>query len=140
MAAVVLAAGTAAIAVADHGNNNNNNNNNNNGEVRLRTNLSGAAIQGKTPEGNADFRNDSNKMRLRLKVEVENVNLPSGTVLDVTIMHAGAATVAGHITLSAGGESELELDSQNGDVVPAIVTGDMIVVSNAGTAILSGVF
>src|ERR1700735_4349481 len=48
-----------------------NNNNNNNAQVRLRTTLAGAAIQGIKPEGNAVFRNDG-QGRTRLDVEVEN--------------------------------------------------------------------
>jgi hypothetical protein len=126
----VLAAGTASVAKADHGNGNNNN-----AETRLRTRLAGAAIQGQTPEGNADFRIDA-KNRTRLNVEVEHVNLPAGTVLTVTV----AGNVVGHITLSALGFGELELNSQDGDTVPAVKAGDMVVVSNGATAILTGVF
>jgi hypothetical protein len=125
----VLAAGTVSLAKADHGNGNNNN------ETRLRTRLAGAAIQGQNPEGNADFRVDA-KNRSRLNVEVEHVNLPAGTVLTVSV----AGNVVGHITLSALGFGELELNSQDGDTVPAVNPGDMVVVSNGATAILTGVF
>jgi hypothetical protein len=130
--AVVLAVGTAAVVRADHGGNNNN-------ETRLRTKLAGGAIQGKTPEGNAEFRMDQ-KGRTSFKVEVENVNLPAGTVLDVTLTDAGTPTVVGHITLNAFGEGELELQSQDGDTVPAAVKGDIVTVLNAGSPILSGTF
>jgi hypothetical protein len=138
---MLLALGAASIARADHGNNNDNNNNNNNNatETRLRTRLAGGAINLKTPEGNADFRSDSNG-RTRLQVEVENVNLPNGTVLDVSVLHNGAPANVGHITLSASGFGELELNSQDGNAVPAVVSGDVVIVSNAGTAILSGTF
>jgi hypothetical protein len=125
----VLAAGTVSLAKADHGNGNNNN------ETRLRTRLAGAAIQGQNPEGNADFRVVAKK-RSRLNVEVEHVNLPAGTVLTVSV----AGNVVGHITLSALGFGELELNSQDGDTVPAVNPGDMVVVSNGATAILTGVF
>jgi len=125
---VVLAAGTASIARADH-------DGGKNAETRLRTRLAGAAIQGKTPEGNADFRLDA-RGRTRLNVEVENVNLPARTVLDVSVH----STVVGHITLSATGFGELELNSQDGDVVPAVQAGDVVIVSNGATAILTGVF
>jgi hypothetical protein len=129
----VMAAGTASMARADH------DGGTKTPEVRLRTRLAGAAIQGKTPEGNADFRMDD-KGRTRLNVEVENVNLAAGTVLDVSIQHGATTTVAGHITLSALGFGELELNSQDGNIVPAVQAGDMVIVSNAGTAILTGVF
>jgi hypothetical protein len=126
----VLAVGTASMANADHGNGNNNN-----AETRLRTRLAGAAIQGQTPEGSADFRVDA-KNRSRLNVEVEHVNLPAGTVLTVSV----GGSAVGTITLSALGFGELELNSQDGDTVPAVKAGDMVVVSNGATAILTGVF
>jgi hypothetical protein len=109
-------------------------------QVRLRTNLAGAAITGKKPEGNADFRNDGT--RTRLNVEVENVNLPDGTVLTVQVtLPGGVATTVGTINLLAANlENELEIDSQNGGVVPAIVSGTMVTVLNGATVILAGVF
>jgi hypothetical protein len=107
--------------------------------TRLRTKLTGAAIATKTPEGEADFRTDS-RGRTRLSVEVENVNLPAGTALTVAVVHGAASTNVGTITLSATMENELELNSQNGDLVPAVVKGDMVTVSNGATAILAGVF
>ncbi len=129
----VLAAGTASITRADH------DGGTKNAETRLRTRLAGAAIQGKTPEGHADFRMDD-KGRTRLNVEVENVNLAAGTVLDVSIQHGMTSTVVGHITLSALGFGELELNSQDGDAVPAVQSGDMVIVKNGTAAILTGVF
>ena len=126
----LLAMGAVSIAKADHGGNNNN-------QTRLRTKLAGGAIQGKTPEGNAEFRMDA-KNRTEFNVEVENVNLPAGTVLDVTV--GASPTVVGHITLNAFGEGELELRSQDGDVVPSVAAHDTVTVLNAGMAILSGTF
>jgi hypothetical protein len=137
LSAVALAAGGTLILADDgHGNGNNNNN----GEVRLRTNLAGGAIAGQRPEGNADFRMEASRNRTRLNVEVEHVNLPQGTVLQVSISHAGTATHIGTITLNAFGGGELELNSQDGDTVPVVVAGDMVMVSNAGAVILSGAF
>lgn len=126
----VLAVGVTSVALGDDGNNT---------EVRLRTRLAGAAINGKTPEGNAEFRSESSG-RTRFKVEVENVNLAAGTTLNVSVQHGATTTLAGHITLDAFGFGELELDSQDGDVVPPVVKGDMVIVSNGATPILSGVF
>ena len=135
---MVLASGATAVLSADDGHGNNNNNNN--GEVRLRTKLAGGAIAGKTPEGSADFRMETAKNRSRLNVEVEDVNLPQGTMLQVSITHAGATSSIGTITLNGFGEGELELNSQDGATVPAIVAGDIVTVSNAGAAILTGAF
>ncbi len=115
------------------------NNNNNASEVRLRTQLAGAAITGQTPSGHADFRLESSRNRSRLNVEVEHVNLQDGTMLDVAVVHAGVSTKVGTIKLKLG-FGELELNSQDGDTVPAVVSGDMVTVSNAGSPILSGVF
>jgi hypothetical protein len=144
LATVVLAAGAATIVVADNHNNDNNGNNNNSGnnnKTRLRTRLAGADIQGKTLEGNADFRSDSNNNRMRLNVEVEHVNLLAGTTLDVSIQHGTSSPMmVGHIMLSANGEGELELNSQDGATVPAVQGGDMVIVSNGGMPILTGVF
>ena len=103
-------------------------------QTRLRARLTGPAIQNVTPEGNADFRSETG--RTRLQVEVEHVNLPAGTVLTVTIQTVQVGT----ITLSATGFGELELDSQHGDTVPAVNSGDVISVSNGTAAILTGIF
>ena|SRR5581483_11160646 len=140
LAASILMLGTMTFLAADDGGkgNNGNGNNNNNTQVRLRTSLAGAAMTGKKPEGNADFRSDGNG-RMRLNVEVENVNLPDGTMLTVAITHAGVSTTVGTITLRAG-ENELELDSQHGDAVPMVASGDMITVSNGAAVILAGAF
>jgi hypothetical protein len=135
VAVSLLFLGAANQAWADHGSQNSQNNT----ETRLRTRLSGAAVQGKTPEGNADFRSNS-RGRTRLNVEVENVNLPAGTVLQVSVQHAGMTVAVGTITMTAGGFGELELNSQDGDTVPQVQSGDMIMVANGGMTILAGVF
>jgi hypothetical protein len=72
-------------------------------------------------------------------VEVEDVNLPQGTKLQVVLDHAGVKTVVGQIVLDAFGFGELELNSQDGDNVPAVKPGDVIIVMHGTTAILSGV-
>jgi hypothetical protein len=111
----------------------------NKNETRLRAQLTGAAIGNITPSGNADFRSDS-RGRTRLNVEVEHVNLPQGTVLTVTLTHAGATSTVGTLILSGTGFAELELNSQDGQTVPAVQSGDMIAVMNGASFLLSGVF
>jgi hypothetical protein len=70
-------------------------------------------------------------------VEVEHRNLPAGTVLAVMLHHATAASQqVGMITLSANGSGELELDSQDGAIVPAVQIG----VTSNGAAIRAGAF
>ena len=70
---------------------------------------------------------------------MEQVNLPGGTVLVVSLSHLGTPTTIGNITLKSG-EGELELNTRDGDIVPALVKGDIITVSNGIAAILSGAF
>lgn len=134
LAVFALLAGAVAL-VADNGNGGQND------EVRMRATLTGPAIGGVKPEGNADFRSDSQRGRTRLNVEVEHVNMPAGTVLTVAVHQGTVTTTIGTIKLSALGEGELELNSQDGDVVPVVITGTMVTVKNpAGTTILAGVF
>ena len=141
LAAAVLMFGSVTLVRADDGGKGGNSGSNSGSgkaaETRLRTKLAGGAIAGKTPEGNADFRSETG--RTRLTVEVENVNLADGTVLTVSVVHAGISMQVGTITLnSAVPENELELDSQHGDVVPAVQAGDMVTVSNGAAVILAG--
>ncbi len=113
--------------------------NNNGDDVRQRTQMAGAAIGNETPSGHADFRARASRNRTSLNVEVQDVALADGTTLSVSIVHAGATTMVGSLKLKLG-RGELELNSQDGDTVPAIATGDMVIVSSSGTAILTGVF
>jgi hypothetical protein len=104
------------------------------GEIRLRTALAGASISGLTPSGHADYRASDN--RSRLNVEVEDVNLPAGTKVSVEVN----GTAIGTITISAapvrGGE--LELNTQDGQPVPALKSGATVTIRNGEAAILSG--
>jgi hypothetical protein len=106
------------------------------GEVRLESRLAGAAINGLLPKGHAKFRSRSNGRR-QLNVEVEKVNLPTGTVLNVLVDN----TNVGQITLSSTLENELELESEHGAIVPNITPASTVVVTDAqGNTILSGTF
>lgn len=109
-------------------------------ETRLRTRLAGPRIEGMTPSGSADFRGGAG--RARLNVQVEDVNLPAGTEVNVFLISDSVAKKLGTITISAaptrGGE--LELNTQDGEVVPAAEKGDMIVVRHPAGRILAGIF
>jgi hypothetical protein len=104
----------------------------------LKTNLAGGPIQGQTPLGSAAFCTSTRGTRLT--VAVDNVNLPAGTTLDVTVIQGTVQTTVGAITLSASGAGDLELNSRDGDTAPAITKGDLITVVNGNTTILAGVF
>jgi hypothetical protein len=107
-----------------------------NGEVRLESRLAGATINGLLPKGHAKFRSRSNGRR-QLNVEVEKVNLPAGTVLNVLVDNINV----GQITLSPTLENELELESEHGAIVPNITPTSTVVVTDAqGKTILSGTF
>ena len=105
------------------------------GEIRLRSRLTGARIDRLTPSGQADFR--ARGSRSDLRVEVEDVSVPVGTVLDVYVDNAkvGTITVA---AVTLGGE--LDLNSQDGDVVPKVAKGSVVVVKNGEQGIVAGVF
>ena len=141
----LLAIGAAGFALADHGGGSNSGGKTGSGgpassQIRLKTRLAGAAIDGITPEGEAEFRSNPSRGRSSLKVEAEHVNLPAGTVLTVALQHGTVSTAIGQITLNAFGSGELELDSQDGDTVPAVQKGDTVSISNGAVAILVGVF
>jgi hypothetical protein len=107
-----------------------------NGEVRIEARLAGAAIDGLTPTGHAKFR-ARNDGRTELEVEVEHVNIPAGTILNVMI--DGAQT--GTITLAPTLEGEFEVESERGQTVPAVTSASTVVVTNAqGQTIVSGAF
>lgn len=105
-------------------------------EVIIRAILSGPAINGETPKGKAEHRVRTNGQR-KLEVEVEEVNLPNLTVLDVFV----GGTKIGSLTINSFREGELELETEDGQTIPIISAGTTVVVkTQAGAAILSGSF
>jgi len=97
-----------------------------------RETLSGPAIAGIVPQGQAlaDMSRFSSGGSTILTVQVKNVNLPDGTVLQVTLDF----TPVGTITLSRGA----------GTLVTSLghfaVSRDQVRVNGGGTTILSGGF
>jgi hypothetical protein len=105
------------------------------GETRLRTMLAGGAIDGVTPKGHAEYR--AQPGRAQLSVEIENVNLADGTMVDVFVDDTKVGAIQIKAVPEKGGE--LELNSQDGQAVPSIKAGAVVVVRNGAAAILSGV-
>ncbi|MDX6445408.1 MAG: hypothetical protein QOH71_2482 [Blastocatellia bacterium] len=106
------------------------------GETRIESRLAGAAIGGLTPKGHARFEVRANGRR-KLNVEIEKVNLPAGTILNVLVDNFKV----GQIVLSSTLENELELDTERGNPVPNITTASTVVITNSqGKTILSGTF
>src|SRR4051812_50109494 len=87
-------------------------------DVITQTTLTGSAIGGLTPKGVAEHRLSADGSR-RLKVEVEDVNLPAGTVLNVLVN----GTLVGPLTLNTFREGELQLETNDGQAVPQINAG-----------------
>ena len=104
-------------------------------DVRLEANLVGPAIGDVTPEGEADFRATLEADRRRLDVEVEDVKLPDGAILIVTIDDLAVGTI-----LLEGGEGELDMDTEDGEMVPHPNVGAVVEVFSGEMRILSGVF
>ncbi len=109
------------------------------GETRLRAQLTGPAIGTVKPSGEAQFRASAG--RSKLEIEVEHVNLAAATLLTVWSQRGATPPVQiGSITLGGAPEheGELELNTQDGQTVPALQAGDVITVRNGAQAILSG--
>ena len=102
-------------------------------DIRLRVGLAGASINNMTPKGRAEYRERATR---QLNVQVENVNLPDGTVLNVSAANAQV----GQITLILR-RGELQLNSGDGDSFPAIAPGTSIVVTDQNSStIVAGAF
>lgn len=108
-------------------------------EIELRGPLAGGAIDGLRPSGHADYRERPNEKRF--STEVEDVKLPAGTVLTVFIIRpSGTEVRVGSLTLDQQRGGDLNLDSRDGDFVPIMRAGVVVIVREAdGTAVLSGV-
>jgi hypothetical protein len=108
----------------------------NDDETIIEAGLIGAAIGGSTPHGKAVFRQRPGN-DLKLEVEVEDVNLPAGTVLNVFV---GGQQI-GVITLNTLRAGEVELETERGQTVPAVSNGTSVAVRNqAGANIVTGAF
>ncbi len=108
----------------------------NDDETIIEAGLVGAAIGGQTPHGKAVFRQRPGNDR-KLEVEVEDVNLPAGTVLGVFVGGQQVAT----LTLGTLRAGEVELETGRGQSVPAVANGTTVAVRNqAGANIVTGAF
>jgi hypothetical protein len=106
-------------------------------EVRLRTQLRGGPIGGVAAAGTADFRLRPSRGDRAFSVELENMNLPAGTVLEVLVNGASIGTLRVSGPPARGGE--LELNSRDGASVPTFQPGDVVAIRGASGGLLSGV-
>jgi hypothetical protein len=105
-------------------------------ETKIVAALSGAAIGGVTPTGAAEFGQKADGRR-SLEVEVEHVNLPAGTVLNVLVDNQKIGT----LTLDALHAAKIELETENGQTFPLINSRTRVVVTDqAGNTVVGGAF
>jgi hypothetical protein len=82
--------------------------------------LLGQAIDGQVPSGKVRWQGNSFCQPLELQVEVNDVNLPDGTILDVDACGRGVPNIVGSISLRSGSGklqlSKLDSDPTNDDV------------------------
>jgi hypothetical protein len=99
-------------------------------EIRMLADLN--PTSGSIADGRADYRERDNSMRLN--VEVEDVS-PNSTF---TVEVSGESI--GTITTSSFGTGELELNTNDGQVVPKILGGDLVEIFQGAELVLSGGF
>ncbi len=105
-------------------------------ETRLRIALVGSTVNGVITKGHADFRVRADG-RKNFEVEVEDVNLPAGTIFTVLVDNVNI----GQIVLGQFFKGELELETEHGQSVPAINTGTTVaVINSAGATLVVGRF
>ncbi len=107
-------------------------------DVTLRAHLTGAAISGITPKGNAEYSTEveHGATQSELEVEVEKVNLPDRTALTVCVN----SNAIGRITLRRK-HGSFHVSTEHSGTVPAVQAGDLVTVKAAdGSVVLSGSF
>jgi len=103
--------------------------------IRIGATLTGAPINGVTPQGFGDYRVDDQNRR-RLDVDGSSINLPSGTVVTVSINNA----VIGTASVSSCGTFFFTRRTDDGQQVPVITSGMPVQVLNGTTVLLAGTF
>ena len=105
-------------------------------ETTIQAQLSGPTLNNMVPHGLAENRVRIDGSR-RLKVQVEDVNLPAGTVLNVFLN----GTSIGSISINSLRQGELQIETNNGQTVPVVTPGALVEVkTQAGTLVVSGAF
>lgn len=106
--------------------------------------LSGPAINGRVPSGKVKWQGNDFCQPLEFQVEVNNVNLPDGTVLSVdACARSTPSNIVGSISLR-GGAGKLQLSKLDGDRSNDNIPfcdmrfGDSVKVLQGSTIIVSG--
>src|SRR5215204_4164336 len=101
-------------------------------EIRMLADLNPPTNVGGLADGRADYRETGNSMRLN--VEVEDVS--PNTTFNIAV----SGNTLGTITTNSFGIAELELNTNDGQVVPRVVSGDVIEILQGTELVLSGSF
>src|ERR671918_1303022 len=96
------------------------------------TNVVEGGIGATAADGMADYRERGNSMRLN--VEVEDVSPNSTFTIEIS------GNTLGTITTHSFGTAELELNTNDGQVVPKILRGDLVQIFQGTELVLSGNF
>lgn len=109
--------------------------NQNNQRVKLEARLMPVAADTtfRGAEGQAEFENRTTEMKFKISVE----HIAVGTVVNFFV----GTTMIGSATTRAGGEAQLNFDSNKGDTVPVAAAGTAVSAKTAaGRVIVSGTF
>jgi plastocyanin len=101
-------------------------------EIRMLADLNPPTNVGGIADGRADYRERGNSMRLN--VEVEDISPNSTFTVEIS------GNTLGAITTNRFGTAELELNTNDGQVVPKILRGDLVQIFQGTELVLSGGF
>jgi plastocyanin len=101
-------------------------------EIRMLADLNPPTNVGVIADGRADYRERGNSMRLNL--EVEDVSPNSTFTVEIS------GNTLGTIITNSFGTAELELNTNDGQVVPKILRGDLVQIFQGTELVLSGGF
>ncbi|MFQ5747129.1 MAG: hypothetical protein ACE5HF_07920 [Gemmatimonadota bacterium] len=102
------------------------------GEQRIEARLSATGSTFAKAKGKARFRDRGGEAQLQIEVE----NLAPGLVVDFLVDGASA----GQATTDAFGDARLSLNSDLGDIVPAVSGGTTVEAQVGGTTVAAGSF
>ncbi|HTE44600.1 MAG TPA: hypothetical protein VK636_05095 [Gemmatimonadaceae bacterium] len=113
----------------------NNNQNADTARVELRIRLVRPATT--APDSNAEGQAKFESRRGRMKLNIEGEHLTTGDTVNFFVNNVQVGTRV----VNSFGEAELELDSQKGQTIPAVVAGTAVAVkTKAGATLVSGTF
>lgn len=101
-------------------------------EIRMLADLNPPTNVGGIADGRADYREEGSSMRLN--VEVEDVTPNTTFTIEVS------GNTLGAITTNSFGIAELELNTNDGHVVPKVLRGDLVQIFQGSELVLSGSF